>query len=110
MALNALLYSGFAGMATLAGIFVVRWKQEFAIRYSHYINSFAAGTLITIALAQLIPKSVELVSNALLIVLARTRSDHGWTVARRIRCSLDLLCLILFVPYMLFWNLIGYRF
>ncbi len=70
MALNALLYSGFAGMATLAGIFVVRWKQEFAIKYSHYINSFAAGTLITIALAQLIPKSVELVSNALLIVLA----------------------------------------
>ena len=47
---------------------------------------------------------------ALLIVLARTRSDHGWTAARRIRCSLDLLCLILFVPFMLYWNLIGYHF
>jgi uncharacterized protein len=47
---------------------------------------------------------------ALLIVLARTRGDRGWTVARRIRCSLDVLCLILFVPFMLYWNLIGFRF
>jgi pimeloyl-ACP methyl ester carboxylesterase len=47
---------------------------------------------------------------ALLIVLARTRHDHGWTVARRIRSSLDFLCLILFVPHMFYWNLIGFRF
>ena len=47
---------------------------------------------------------------ALLIVLARTRRDHGWTAARRIRFSLDVLCLVLFVPYMFYWNLIGFRF
>ena len=47
---------------------------------------------------------------ALLIVLARTRRDHGWTVGKTIRCSLDVLCLILFVPYMFYWNLIGYHF
>lgn len=47
---------------------------------------------------------------ALLIVLARTRRDDGWTVARKFRCSLDVLCLILFVPYMFYWNLIGFRF
>ncbi len=70
MVLNALLYSGIAGVATLAGISIVRWKQDLAVRYSHYVNSFAAGTLITIALAHLIPESVELTSNALLIVLA----------------------------------------
>jgi ZIP family zinc transporter/zinc and cadmium transporter len=68
--LNALLYSGIAGAATLAGISVVRWKQDMAVRYSHYVNSFAAGSLITIALAHLIPESVELTSNALLVVLA----------------------------------------
>ena len=47
---------------------------------------------------------------ALLVVLARTRRDDGRTVARRIRGSLDVFCLILFVPYMFYWNLIGYRF
>jgi hypothetical protein len=47
---------------------------------------------------------------ALLIVLARTRRDHDWTAARRIRFSLDVLCLVLFVPFMFYWNLIGFRF
>ena len=51
-----------------------------------------------------------LVTFALLVVLARTRSDDGWTVARRIRSSLDVLCLILFVPFMYYWNLIGYHY
>jgi hypothetical protein len=44
---------------------------------------------------------------ALLIVLARSPRDHGWTAARSIRFSLDVLCLVLFVPYMVYWNLIG---
>ena len=47
---------------------------------------------------------------ALLIVLVSTRRDHGWTAARRIRFSLDVLCLVLFVPYMIYWNVIGVRF
>lgn len=70
MMLNALIYSSIAGIATLAGISAVRWKRDFFIKYSHYVNSFAAGTLITIALAHLIPESVELADNALLLVLA----------------------------------------
>ena len=47
---------------------------------------------------------------ALLIVLARTPRDHAWTAAREIRFSLDVLCLVLFVPYMIYWNIIGLRF
>ncbi|HET6409606.1 MAG TPA: alpha/beta fold hydrolase [Chthoniobacteraceae bacterium] len=47
---------------------------------------------------------------ALLIVLAGTRRDRDWTAGRRIRGSLDVLCLILFVPFMSYWNLIGYHF
>jgi hypothetical protein len=46
---------------------------------------------------------------AVLVVLARTRRDGDWSVARRIRSSLDVLSLVLFVPYMFYWNLIGYR-
>jgi ZIP family zinc transporter/zinc and cadmium transporter len=69
MALNALLFASLAGAATLAGISLVRWRQNLALRYSHYVNSFAAGALITIALAHLIPESVELTGNALLVVL-----------------------------------------
>jgi hypothetical protein len=47
---------------------------------------------------------------ALLIALARTRREHGRAAASRIRGSLDVLCLILFIPYMFYWNLIGLRF
>jgi pimeloyl-ACP methyl ester carboxylesterase len=47
---------------------------------------------------------------ALVIVLARTPREYGWTAARRIRFSLEVLCLVLFVPYMYYWNLIGFRF
>ena len=47
---------------------------------------------------------------ALLIALARTPRDHGWTAWRRICFSLDVLCLVLFVPYLFYWNLVGFRF
>jgi len=47
---------------------------------------------------------------ALLIVLTRTARDNGRTTTSRIPFSLDVLCLVLFVPYMFYWNLIGFRF
>jgi len=47
---------------------------------------------------------------ALLIVLAQTRRDRRWTAGKTIRFSLDVLCLVLFVPYMFYWNLIGFSF
>ncbi|MFN0020177.1 MAG: hypothetical protein ACKVP0_18100 [Pirellulaceae bacterium] len=47
---------------------------------------------------------------ALLIVLTRTRRDHDRAGASRILFSLDVLCLVLFVPFMFYWNLIGFRF
>lgn len=45
----------------------------------------------------------------LLIGLVKNRSDD-WAGARSIRGSFELLCLILFIPFMLYWNLIGYQF
>jgi len=69
MPFNSLIYASIAGAATLLGILVVMWKRDSAIKYSHYINSFAAGALITIALTHLVPESIELAGNALLGVL-----------------------------------------
>ncbi len=51
-----------------------------------------------------------LVTAALLMVLARTPRILDWTAARRVRFAYDVLCLVLFVPYMFYWNLIGFRF
>jgi pimeloyl-ACP methyl ester carboxylesterase len=47
---------------------------------------------------------------ALLMVLARTRRDAGGKATRSIQGSVDVICLVLFVPYMFYWNLIGYHF
>jgi dienelactone hydrolase len=47
---------------------------------------------------------------ALLAVLARTSRETDWPVTSRILSSIDVLCLILFIPFMFYWNLIGYRF
>ena len=55
-ALAALVYGSIAGAATFGGILAVAWRRDLAVRYSHYANSFAAGALITIALAHLLPE------------------------------------------------------
>lgn len=51
----------------------------------------------------------SLATAVLLMVLARNRSDDDWMSTKRIRGSLEVLCLILFVPFLLYWNLIGYQ-
>lgn len=51
-----------------------------------------------------------LATAVLLIVLVRSRRDDGGTAARRIRDSFDVICVILFVPYLFYWNLIGVHF
>lgn len=47
---------------------------------------------------------------AVLIGFATTRHDYDWTTTSKFWRSLDLLCLMLFVPYMFYWNLIGFHF
>lgn len=55
--------------------------------------------------------TVSTLATVVLLILLATasREDHR-TVASRIRSSFDGLCLILFIPYMFYWNLIGFRF
>ena len=47
---------------------------------------------------------------ALLILLARSHRDEDSTLAMRLRRAFDVLCVLLFVPYLLYWNLIGFHF
>lgn len=47
---------------------------------------------------------------ALLVVLARVRRDPDRTFSSKFRAAFDVLCLVLFVPFLLYWNIIGYHF
>ena len=55
-----LFYGSLAGSATLLGIILMRKKQEWAIKRSQYVNSFAAGLILALAFFHLIPEAAEL--------------------------------------------------
>ncbi len=64
------LFGGLAGAVTVVGILLIRLWHEQALRYSHYINSFAAGLILTAAVSVLLPRSLEANEHAPLYVLA----------------------------------------
>jgi len=64
-----IFYSGLAGAATLAGIFMVMRRAELAQRYSHYVNSFAAGIILAIAFFHLLPEAMALNRHTFLFAL-----------------------------------------
>lgn len=66
---NTIFYSSIAGIATVIGILIVLYFKKFTKKHSVYLVSFAAGVLITFALLHLIPDSIELYKNSLVIVL-----------------------------------------
>lgn len=55
-----LFYSTIAGLGTLFGIWIIIRKQELAVEYSHYLNSFAAGLIMALVFFHLIPEAAEL--------------------------------------------------
>ncbi|MBC8249490.1 MAG: ZIP family metal transporter, partial [Anaerolineales bacterium] len=58
------LYGGLAGLATLAGIYIVLMREAWARRGSIYLMSFASGALLSAALLDILPESLELNENA----------------------------------------------
>ncbi len=66
---NATLYGGLAGLSTLAGIYLVLIKEAWGRRGSIYLISFASGALLSAALLDILPESLELNSSASLYVL-----------------------------------------
>jgi len=64
-----LFYGLVAGLATVAGIYLVLFKEAWARKNSIYLISFSAGVLLSTAIAHLLPESQELNTNALIWLL-----------------------------------------
>lgn len=65
---NIIFYSSIAGLATILGVILVILKENIVLKYSHYVNSFAAGLILGIAFFHLFPESLELSQNALTFI------------------------------------------
>ncbi len=61
---NVALYGSLAGLATLAGIYIVLKREAWARRGSIYLISFASGALLSASLLDILPESLELNGNA----------------------------------------------
>ncbi len=69
MIASVIIYSCLAGLATLAGIALLRLSGDSALRYSHYLNSTAAGFILAVAFFHLMPEAVELIDSAMLFTM-----------------------------------------
>ncbi len=58
--ITVLFYGFLAGIATLSGIIMIRWKQDWAMNNSGHITSFAAGLMLALVFFHLMPEAIEL--------------------------------------------------
>ena len=64
--LQIAIYSILAGAATIAGIYLVLRKEDWARKNSIFLISFSAGVLLSVAVIHLLPEALDLSKNALL--------------------------------------------
>ena len=67
--LNTIIFGFLAGLATLAGVFLIVKKQEWAQKNLVYLISFSAGVLLSFSFIHLLPEAFELTSNAFFVIL-----------------------------------------
>ena len=79
--LTVLFYGSVAGLATLLGIFLMRNRQEWAIKRSQYVNSFAAGLILSLVFFHLLPEANELSDKIDITNLAEGFEDFTDTAA-----------------------------
>ncbi|MFW6115319.1 MAG: ZIP family metal transporter [Thermodesulfobacteriota bacterium] len=65
---SIIFYSAVAGLSTIVGIALVLVGETWVVRYSHYVNSFAAGLILGVAFFHLFPESLELSEHALAFI------------------------------------------
>lgn len=68
--LNVIVFGMLAGVATLAGIYLIIKKEDWAQKNLIYLISFSAGIILSICFTHLLPEAIEQSSLALFIVLA----------------------------------------
>ncbi|MHC4479802.1 MAG: ZIP family metal transporter, partial [Planctomycetota bacterium] len=64
------LFGALAGLLTIVGIGLIALWHARALRYSHYINSFAAGLILTAAISALLPQALKATEQAPLYAIA----------------------------------------
>ena len=74
--LNSIYASLIACAVTFAGIWAIRARSDWAARNSSYFISFAAGVIVSVSLAHIIPKSLSLSTAAPYYVLAGFMGLH----------------------------------
>lgn len=67
---SIIFYSAIAGLSTIVGISLVLVGEAWVVRYSHWVNSFAAGLILGVAFFHLFPESLELSAHALVFIFA----------------------------------------
>ncbi len=58
--LIVLFYGTLAGLATLLGILLIKQTRDWALKNSNYLNSFAAGLLLSLVFFHLMPEATTL--------------------------------------------------
>ncbi len=58
-----------AGLATITGMYLVLYQKNWAEKNSVYLLSFSAGALLAASFFHIIPESMELYKNSLLVIL-----------------------------------------
>lgn len=58
--ITVIFYGILAGVATLSGIMMIRWKKDWAIINSEFITSFTAGLMLALVFFHLMPEAIEL--------------------------------------------------
>jgi zinc transporter ZupT len=67
--INSVTYSTIAGLASVAGIYILLANEKWALKNSILFISFAAGVMLTVAFTNILPKAIEINDDALIIVL-----------------------------------------
>jgi ZIP family zinc transporter/zinc and cadmium transporter len=67
--LNTAIYGTLAGLATVAGIYLLFSREEWALKNSVLFVSFSGGVVLAVAFIHLLPEALETNSHSLAIVL-----------------------------------------